>query len=156
MMQCFKVQVPERELPPKLNATLRDSQTRSSRSLLGSAKTAWYLRLGTIKPRLSSNRGIHDVRFSMGYPPVPIVEPHLPFHPTQKRAIPPKSPAKLCGEETPVTKERASVAFQQDPSFIFILIVTSARIASYVAHQPKGGDVEQGANPEYRGEHMIV
>lgn len=80
----------------------------------------------------------------------------VPFYPTQKRIIPPKSPAKLCGEETPVTKERASVAFQQDPSLISILIIASARIASCVAHQPKGGDVEQRANPEYRGEHLSV
>lgn len=78
----------------------------------------------------------------------------VPFHPTRKRIIPPKCPAKLCGEETPVTNERASVAFQQDPSLIFI--IASARIASCVAHQPKGGDVEQRANPEYRGEHLSV
>ncbi|KAK2131387.1 hypothetical protein NOF04DRAFT_1411583 [Fusarium oxysporum II5] len=135
--------VPEREFSLKLDATLDDSKTRSIRSLVNWAKTAQYIEPGTIKPRLSCNRGTHELSPKKG-PRTSKIQPSF-------AAETPLQHGDVLPCITP--RQNASTYY-----CMLIFDIISAAIACCPTHMnpDRRCDVEQRANQGYRGEHLNV
>ncbi|KAI3576887.1 hypothetical protein IWW34DRAFT_790426 [Fusarium oxysporum f. sp. albedinis] len=135
--------VPEREFSLKLDATLDDSKTRSIRSLVNWAKTAQYIEPGTIEPRLSCNRGTHELSPKKG-PRTSKIQPSF-------AAETPLQHGDVLPCITP--RQNASTYY-----CMLIFDIISAAIACCPTHMnpDRRCDVEQRANQGYRGEHLNV
>ncbi|ENH64616.1 hypothetical protein FOC1_g10013890, partial [Fusarium oxysporum f. sp. cubense race 1] len=129
--------VPEREFSLKLDATLDDSKTRSIRSLVNWAKTAQYIEPGTIEPRLSCNRGTHELSPKKG-PRTSKIQPSF-------AAETPLQHGDVLPCITP--RQNASTYY-----CMLIFDIISAAIACCPTHMnpDRRCDVEQRANQGYR------